>query len=292
MHGLRPTRVDPKDKRFEVRKLFGAVSFPDEYNADFGTSMPNQNDDNRPTACTSYTIAEIGTDQDGVEYSRDYQFMKTLQAMRVPPDTQGADARTAFKIPCTFGMLLKEHEPSEMSLNSQEWAAEQEHWDIHLDKEAEKNLKPAYLPIKKNPDYFDGIRHALMVGQKEHRTVGMATQWSADFRNTSRGKLTDSPRNLVWGHMYKVCGWKQIDGEPYLIVKSWQGKKYGDKGLCYMSRSLCNRLMGVWGAYAATIQDLPTNTVEELKSRQATFLEVAIAFAQNLIIKLKYGLAN
>lgn len=295
-NSVRPTLKDPKDKRFQFHKHFGiAINFPDEFDADANLTMPDQDADNRPTACTAYTITDIGTDQDQILYSVDYQFMKTLEVQNQPPDADGADGRTAFKVACSFGLLPKDKEPAEISMNSQEWAANQDNWDLALDVEAKKNLKPAYLPIAPVPDYFDGIRSAFILGEKEHRTVGIATQWSPDFEDKDYLKyhsntLTDNPKNKYWGHMYKVNGWKLIYGQPYLKLKTWQGKGYGDGGIVYMSRTGVNKLLSTWGTYAATIQKLPQNTIDALKQEQNNLLDAAIALCQNLIIRLKYQL--
>ncbi len=282
MIGIRPTPIDARDKKFRVERLFGSVSLPESYLVK-GERFPDQMKDNRPSACSAYTIAEICGIEDGSEYSHDYQLMKTFIVMGVPPNTGGADGRTPFKIPCSFGLVPKGKEPTEMGMNTQEWAATPANWDLNFDTESKKNLKPAYLPIGKNPDFFDGIRNALMVGAKERRTVGMATQWSEDF-NTEI--LTNTPTNLFWGHMYQCVGWGPFLGETHLVLKTWEGKKVGYR---MMSRELCNKLMKVWGAYAATIKDMPEGTVAELKAQQATFIEVAIALIQNLILKLRYG---
>lgn len=292
MSGLRPTPLHVKDRRFAFHRLFGATAFfPDRYNADDGTDFPNQNDDSRPTACTTYAVTEIGRIQDGTPYSRDYNLMKTFELMDVPPNTDGADARTAFKVPVAFGLLPATFEPPAMKNSGQAWAANQANWPLELDSHTVK--KPAYLPIKSVPDYFDGIRSAILFGANEKRTVGIATRWSPDFQKVSKdGVLPESPKGLYWGHMYQVCGWKPIGGEPYLILKTWNGKNYADAGYCYMSRTLCNRLMGELGAYAATLQDV--DDPEAMKSRQITLLESILALKVallNLLMKVRYGMA-
>lgn len=294
MHkGIRPTNIDPRDKRFSFHKLFGvASSFPDSYNAS-DDIFPDQNKDNRGSECTGYTITEIGRIEDGTEYSPEYNFMKTLEIMGLPPETSGADARTAFKIACTFGMLPKTLVPKGMQDQSQAWAANQSNWPLTLDKEASKNAKPAYTPIAPVPDYFDAIRSALLLGSNTKKTVGMATEWSPSFESLQTDAiLPDDPINLDWGHMYQIVGWKTIYGMPYLMIKSWQGKEYGDGGYCYMSRKLCNMLLARWGAYAASLEKLSQGTIDELKAEEATWFEIAIALAQNLVINIKYDLSH
>lgn len=287
MHiGLKRTLIDPRDKRFRASQLFGAVTqFPDEYLVE--PVIRDQNADRRATQCTAYAVTAIGEHEDGIEYSHDYQFMKTLLAMGAAPDSQGADARWAFKVATTFGLLPKADEPSDMVRMKQADAANPAGWPLALDAEAKKNVKPAYLPAERAPDYFDGIRTLLMLGQAERRTVGMATQWSNDF---DAEVLPENPRGLFWGHMYEACGWRQVNGEPYLVLNVWQGKRYGKDGLVLMSRPLCNSLMNALGAYAATLKDVPEGTIDELKQRQIANIEMALAFCWNLVIRLLNGL--
>lgn len=288
--GLQPTLVDPRDKKFAFHRLFGvAYNFPAEYDADNG-NLPDQNLDRRYTECTAYTVADIGRDQDGFEYSHDYQFMKTLETMGVPPDSDGADLRTAFKVATVFGLLPASDEPDQMKKRTQAWSADQANWPLSLDSSTIK--KPAYIPISPVPDWFDGIRSALVLGQSEKRTVGLGTKWFVVFNNAKDGILLENPKGTFTWHAYKISGWKTINGQPYLKAKPWCGAGYGDHGFVYLSRTLANRLMADLGTYGATLQDLPTNTVDELKALKVSYIEVAIAYMQNLVIRLQYALAG
>lgn len=277
--GLRPTKKDWRDNRFAFERNFGAVtSFDNEYNADIGSWVPDQGEDGRATGCTGYTVAEICSNEDQFRYSHDFNFMKTLQLMNVPPDYQGADLRKAAKVPCSFGLLPMDDQPADLFPCSQAWAANQANWPLSLDDEAIKFKKPAYLPIQAiTQDWFDSIRNALVEGKAEKRTVGVGTRWSQDFENPILMHsyiLTDTPSNLAWGHAYVFVGWKQIGSLPYLIAKTWQGKDYGDNGYVYMSRTLVNKLMKEWGTYAFTIRDVPLGTVDELKNQIVTLRDV------------------
>lgn len=286
--GLRPTPIDPKDKHFSFNRLFGTVqSFPLEYNAEESKIVPDQNSDGRGTACTAYTVCEIGTDQDGIQYSHDYQYMKTLEVMNKPPETQGADLRTAFKVACTFGLLPATYQDKKMLNDTQAWSANQANWDLKLDKMTV--IKPAYLTIYPSGDWFDGIRNALIQGQEENRTIGIGTPWYTEWLDIGSDGILAMPKRIYSWHAYKIVGWKKIGDETYLICKPWQGKRYGDKGYVYLSREACNRAMSTWGSYGATLQDIPTGTIDELRRRKITFLEVITALTQNLLMRIKYG---
>lgn len=285
MKGLKPTLIDPKDTHFRHDVLFGAaVSFPDEFLVD-NDIFPDQNADGRPTECTGYTVANIGGNEDAVAYSPDYNYMKTLEIQNLPSTTDGADARTAFKVSVAFGLLPDTLVPEDVTHGTQAWAANQSNWPLTLDTQTAK--KPAYTPVGPVGDFFDGIRSVV----SQRKTVGMATQWSPSFETIStNGILPDNPVSLYWGHMYQVCGWKTFYGVPYIQLKTWQGKGYGNSGWCYMSRTLCNRLMGTLGAYAATLENLPQDTIDQIKAKELTLLEVILGLVQNLYLKVRYGI--
>lgn len=285
---LLPTPKDPRDKPFHFHRVFGSVSSFDEgYKKQ--SFIQDQDNDSRPTACTAYTLTTIARNENSGEYSHDYQLMKTFEVMDVSPDSPGADARQASKIPVAFGLLPKSLEPGGMHLQSQAWSANQANWLLSLDQQTLK--EPAYLPISPGfQDWFDAIRSALDIGRGENRTVGLASQWSPDFEHVGvDGILTENPQNLYWGHMYEAVWWCTIGNQPYLILNTWQGSHYGDQGYVYMSRKLCNRMMGTLGTYAVTLQKVPTGTVEELKQAKITYLQVILALVQNVYMKIRYG---
>ena len=292
---LKPVLKDWRDKRFSFARHFGATTtFANNYNADIGEWMQNQNGDNRPSQCTAYAVVDICSNEDGFRYSEDYQFMKTLQLMGVTNEQWGADARQAAKVPCVYGLLPRDDEPAEMFSKSQAWSANPSNWTKEHDDKALQFKKPAYLPIQPIvQDWFDSIRSALDKGRDEKRVISMASRWSPDF---SSAKLTDNPQSLYWGHDYDCVGWKTIDGLPYLIIKSWQGENYGDNGYCYMSRTLCNNLMKEWGTYVFTYKKLPDGTTVEQLKAENDLLRDAVArlttLIQNLYIKLSYGFSK
>ncbi len=234
----------------------------------------------------------MGSAEDNTKYAPDYNFMKTLEVMNVPPDSEGADLRQAAKIACTFGLLPYRLEPNFLHAKSQAWVANQANWPLELDQEAFKNQKPNYLPIHNTyQDWFDAIRSALIAGKPENRLVGMGTQWSPDFETLpASAKLPDAPRGLYWGHAYVCVGWKNIGGFPYLVLKTWQGTGYGDGGYCYMSRTLCNKLMGAWGAYAFTLQDI--GNAQTIPDQIVNLHDIIAALIQNALMSLKYGFSR
>lgn len=280
---LRPSKKDPRDRSYHFHILFGAVSsFDPSCNQDPGKTMPNQIADSRPELCTAYLTTDIGFDLDAVAYSHDFQMMKTLQAMGTTDPSKGADARTAFSIDPTVGFLQTTLQPADMPSQNQAYACLPENWPNSLDTQTVR--EGAYIPVGKVPgmDWFDSIRSVIAQGH----TVGMATQWSMNFEDATSMSpvLPDKPTGLYWGHAYKAAGWITRDGNPYLRIKSWQGLNYGDKGWVYMSRSLCNSLMGSLGTFAATLSKQPISPAET----RIAYIQTLLAFMENLLTAFLY----
>lgn len=278
---LIPTKKDPRDSRFHFYRLFGSTAAAQyrEIDNDAGLTNPDQNFENRPEGCTSYTVTDIATDQDGILYSHDFQFMKTLQVMGSTDASKGADGRTSFKVPVSIGLLTKELEPVEMSSQTQAYIATASNWQAFLLNKTVR--KPAYIPISpvRGQDWFDAVYNALDKGF----TVGFATQWSPDF-NTVKYILPDNPTRLFFGHEYKITGVTLVDGQPYLKVKPWMGRTKYHNGICLMSRTLCNQLLGTLGTYCATLAKLPSDVIDAQKQQQIAVQDTLLALLQNLYI--------
>lgn len=283
MKTLRPTKIDPRDRLYHFDKFFGAASsFSPDFRIDNGnTVMPDQDVDGRPQSCSAYTVTDIAFDKDGATYSRDFQMMATLETMSATDPSKGADARKAFSVAPSIGMLLKTQEPAGTSAKSQIQVCNPGYWPTSVFPSTVK--EGGYFPIVPNNgyDWFDSIRSAISLGH----SIGMATQWSDSFESTSNGMLTDSPISLFWGHMYKASGWKTINGEPYLLLKTWQGSYYGAGGWCYMSRKLCNRLMSASGTYAATLSKDPISPADT----RITLIQTLMALLRNLLTSAMYS---
>lgn len=242
-NGTKPTVTSHKD--YDFVKSFGAVSapnFPTEYSTDANLTMPNQNAENDQFippvpamffGCTDYAQSELATDLDGV-LKNPYDLEKVTGANA----KGGYDIRTSLLYARNLGWITGFF-----------------------------NVQPHQL------DMFDTIRLAMISGIPEKRSVTIGVPWYAEFETTvtknADGTTTQSALPVNWGgilsmptsgvdrsntswHNAKCSGWKMIKDQPYLIIKSWQGKQYGDNGWCYMSRALCNTIFAVPGTVAFT----------------------------------------
>lgn len=297
---VRPVWKDVHDKHFSPRIVFGSASpLPDDLDTDAGLTMPDQNADVRPSACTAYCTTDSATDDSRVTYSKAYNLMKTFEVENISPASNGADARIATKIGSSFGFLPSTLEPTDITNGDQTYAATPKNWPLELDKQATIHRVPAYSPITASLGYdmFDLVRIAMCTNGK--RSAMLAIQWSPSFELVGiDGVLSESPTDLYWGHDCKAAGFTTKNskgelirnGEVFLRIKSWQGPNYGDKGYVYMSRVLANKLFNVWGVFLRTFALLSEETIENQKSQLNTFYEVTINLLQNLLGELRYQL--
>lgn len=57
---------------------------------------------------------------------------------------------------------------------------------------------------------------------------------------------------MPW-HNWKISSWKIVNGEPYHIGKTWQGKGYGYRGFTYFSGQTIQRLIAISNTGAFTV---------------------------------------
>lgn len=255
--GAKPTPIDHRDfstKSFKKIRFGAAVAFPPEYNTDAGLSMPNQdveNDQFTPpvqamyNGCTDYCDAEVATDLDGI--LKDPIAVENITHANA---LGGIDVRTALKAAVELGWITGFF-----------------------------NVEP-----EDGQDMFDAIRDAMVSGGTEKRSASVGTKWIEDpFELVGSDGIIAMPDfnnpSFTW-HNWKICGWKTIGDQVYLVGKTWQGAAYGDKGFCYFSRPLVNNLFAISGsvAYTTTKGVLPPIT-----SISTTWLQWLISYARNLL---------
>lgn len=275
---LRPSPKRAINKRQSVHILFGSPdAFPSSYLAG-NQNFPDQNNDNRPNECTTYSIEDGTANVQKILMSRDFQYFKTLQAENDTVDDE-VSMDTAFDIPPSIGVILTSQEPEGLAQMTEAKIAEADTWPISLDAQTIK--LPPSIPVVPAPgqDWYDAIKSALIMGKSWNGVVAVGTQWSPDFENVgSDGILTDNPTGLYWGHCHNYCGWEvNADGVERLNDKTWQGSTYGKEGWDFASRTLVNKLMGTYGAEAR----LFTNQAN-LAQQKLDIMQVLLDFLENL----------
>lgn len=208
-------RHDSRDKQYYQH--FGQViDFPLEVNYD--TALYDDVQPLGDVRCTCYTTCDIAEDQDNNIF--DIQDLWS----RIPQSQFGANPRDVFSEVIKNGLL-----PQGEKTRLKDW-------------------KSYWSALSGSMDYFDNLRSALL---KAESPVGVATYWYSEWLGQT---ILPIGKTTLNGHMYSVEGWKQINGEPMLIVEAWIGYKM------YMSRSVFNQIMKAYGVGAWV---LSTNEMDE-----------------------------
>jgi hypothetical protein len=255
-HGTSPTSLDKRDYSYHgTFRKYGAVGAPvfaDIFSVDIGKTMQDQNAEGFPFGCTGYTQSDNKGDEDDSIYRPDYTYLKTCQMEGHPPD-QGCDIRASLKSTVVYGT---------------------QRIDETTDQEAEQHRGGPIFNVYDDGglDWFDGIRIAV---SGRGKGASMGTPWFPSWEHLGADgivpmptedelyKASTDPDSLAW-HNYSCKGWTTISGKPYLRIKSWQGKNYGDHGWCYMSRELVNKIIEIRGS-VVFIQGHPDGNINTIK---------------------------
>lgn len=238
---------DSRDKHYYQH--FGQViDFPLEVNYDSA-----QVDDIQPIGdvrCTCYTTCDIAEDQENRVF--DIQDLWS----RIPQSQFGADPRDVL------GKAVSTKEDGGLLVVGE--TVRRRDW------------KSYWSALSGDKDYFDNVRSALLIARSP---VGVASYWYDNWFGTD---ILPIGRNTMNGHMYSVEGWKQINGEPMLIVEAWIGYKM------YMSRAVFNQIMKAYGVGAWVLstnemdEKIKLNLLEKIKD---ACINAIILLKQLLIVK-------
>lgn len=252
-NGTQPARKDYRD--FSFKRTFGAFPartvFPDELNVDRGFGFPDQNADGYPYGCTGYTQVALCEIEDGTQYQPSYTYNKTLFMEGNFGKQIGCDIRDSLKSTIVYGVLPKT-DPQ----------------DKDADSKASLYIRGNYFNVIDSwnqTDAFDDVRTVILTG---NQSVSVGTPWFPEWENVGADGILSVPSfdlsSASW-HNWQILGWKQINNQPYLIGKSWQGPGYGDGGYHYISRELFNKVMGTSGAAAFTVAEAQPGDIKTIK---------------------------
>lgn len=280
-HGVRPTPIDHRDYSYTrtFSPFAGGIdargiiaSWPEEYNCDAGFGTPDQEADGLPLACTAYTQSELCQDEDNAQYKVKFTYDKTRMREGTYPQIVGCNHRDSMQSICEDGV---------QGINET------------TDAEAETHKRyPDYFNIDAGNgfDYFDAVRNFLWNGRMEKRPASIVSVWYPEWLSLSDGGrlLNDGlvplpssflPEQDPW-HNYKICGWKTILGQVYLVGKPWQGTSFGDQGWVYFSRGIFNAARSISGSSAfgvakaqpGQIQTVQLSLLDTLISKVRVFI--------------------
>lgn len=255
--GVQPIVKDHRDRSYP--RTFGSVrSFPTDFNTDTGLTLPDQNADGYPNGCTGYTQSELCTDEDKQVYDPAYTYSKTLFIMGAK-DGDPCDMRSSLKSTIIYGVKLKGNDTDNPYAHR----------------------RGAYYNVTDETglDTFDDIRSALL---SNNYSVSIATPWYLEWDSMAgvNGIISMVGSQITSWHNWKICGWKTIDGAPYLIGKTWQGNSVGLGGWMYFSREVINAVMEISGTGAYTLAPATPANLQNIKS---TFLEWILSYLRNIV---------
>jgi len=262
--GLKRVLADKRDLSFH--RSFGSVPAPLpllDYSYDDGKTMPDQNADGLPYGCTGYSQADIAGNEDNSIYKPFYTYQKTCYIEGHPTD-QGCDIRNSLKVGQVYGV---------------------QRLDETTEEEAKTHGRGKYYSVDKldGLDWFDSFRTALRNGK---RSISVGTIWFPEWHMTGQdGILTSlfvyngNPNAYPW-HNYAIVGEKTINGTPYLIAKTWQGRNFGDSGWCYLSSETFNKAFDIYGTCGFT---QPAFSPQDTFTIKITILQFVIMYIGRII---------
>lgn len=233
-------RTDARDRDFHGK--FGqSIILPEECNFD-----TEDFDDVQPIGdvkCVCYSTVDIATDQQ----KRDFDILDLWE--RVPKNQFGSDPRDVLSEAVKNGLL-----PKGLSDRVKDW-------------------KSYWSAISGARDPFDNLRSAVVLSNSP---VMVATYWHAEWLNVPPMGVMPVGKGQLNGHAYVVEGWKQLNGQPHLIIEAWVGRKM------LMPRDVFNEAMKPYGMQAWVL-----STSEIDARREKTILEAIRDVCLNVIILMK-----
>jgi hypothetical protein len=178
-------RVDSRD--FSLHTYGQVAGFIDEFDVD--SPVVNDIQESGNVACTAYMCGGIGEDKDKIGYQVPDLFD------RVPKNTQGADPKATIKETINGGLLPYGGTIRFKPFNS--------YFTAHTGDRY---------------DFFDNCRSSLLVTKY---SIGLWGKW---YSNWGVGNIMETGGFFTNYHAVKCTGWKQINGEPHLVIDAFVGR--------------------------------------------------------------------
>lgn len=271
---LKPT---PKDNRdYSHRRTFGApavADLPDEFRVAEPIRIKNQFSTD---FCSAFATTAVCEDEDRIEYSPEWLFQKEKE-LSGDWQSYGADIRTACKA-ATKGLLPQGCTDVTLDGHTRDFCANPANWPVILEMQATPHARSSYFKVDGYRDMFDNIRQTMWSQKDMKHSVLVGSIWYNEWYSPD-GIIPKSYSQAFGGHAFKIFGWKQINGEPYLICQNSWGINYGDKGLFYFPRSVVNKEFSYGGAYCFVTTDQKIQTTSLI----LTIMSKIVALFQQLI---------
>lgn len=267
--GLKPKWSDRRDGDFLKSHSLGALGAPTQYK-EFWTDLYasiDQNSIGLPYGCTGMSQGKLCSNEDNVQYDPAYIYDNT------PPGGRdaGRNMRASLKVVCT--KPLKPISPTILY----------------------GSPRTGYFSIRSQGvlDWFDAIYISLTSTLNENRSASIGLPWMPEWQPPGYGDgrlgkdaILPIPNDFntkraVW-HNAVIVGGKFIDGVFYLAIDSHQGTGYGDNGIVYMNKLLCNIIFEINGTEIFTVSKFQKGQIQTI---DLTIIENIVSFILNLLKK-------
>ncbi len=259
--GLVEGEEDSRD--FDFGAIFGFPSLK-ELPKEYRIPVLYWHDQKGSDMCTGFAVAEASEDQELKPLHPEFQFM-TGKRIRGDWRPWGNSINAALKGAVKYGSIPLDFAP-EMTLGnkSRNYLANWNNWSQKYWDEAKKYQKKSYFKVsnnRANVDKFDMVRIGLYGNRELKRTIVTGAYWRGNWSYPKNAIIPKIGKGGSIGHMFEIIGWKEIEGEPYLIIFPNYGHRFGDNGLIYMDRYVANRYLP-FGLYA--LVDIPVDIAKIL----------------------------
>ncbi len=299
--GLQPTPEDVRD--FPLGALYTLPKLeeiPDEFVVAEPVAIKDQGDSDM---CTAYAGTAASEAQEKVEFSPEYQFMKTKQ-ISGSPEAWGANLRDMLKSLVKYGSLPAIAVPAHLTYPNaaREEIVNSKNWPKAADEQAYLYRKGSFFKVTGPYDLFDNIRATLWASRKEFERTGNPS----DLKVVVTGAIwkhgwTIAPLAVIddreyhgdgFGHAFIFDGVRMgpvqegvaLESSPLLRARLSNGRGIGDGGFYYFTREAVNKEMPPFGAY--TLRDIaPENAqylIEKGWSADLSWVAAVVLFFKKL----------
>lgn len=247
--GLRETKPDSRDLKLgSITTLPKLEELPKEFILEPLEIKNQQNTD----FCSAFSTCAMSELQEGVLLEPSWSF---AIGKMISGDMEefGQDIRVALKTHVKYGAIEKSITPYSLENQSSEFLRDIRNWP-NLEEKAVSHKKKTYFKVTGNLDNFDNVRATIWKFREEKRAIGFGILWGW----SSYKIKIDDPKTSGVGHMITAIGWKEIEGELYLIIQNSYGTQAGENGKHYFSRAVTNDAVEKYGAYMFLDMDKET----------------------------------
>lgn len=261
--GLKERPFDPRDYRLgaiiPIKYFPKLEDLPEEFELET-SDLKDQIDD----FCTGNVIALLIGTNEGFPCDENWSMAVSKQLSKDVEDW-GQDLRTAMKVGVKAGALPKKDSPFTSDKGSA-FLRRIENWPEELFAKAEPQKQKTYFEVTGPYSHFDNIRatiYYLKKVLKQKQGVGLGVLWSWPLSQY----IMDDSADKGFGHAITGIGWKQVSGQPYLLIQN-SYKDAGEKGRHLFNFTVIENFAERYGVYCYL--DMPREEAEFLVGNSLT----------------------